>query len=149
MIATTSTTAPIVELEPRPRIVPTDDDAVRRLVRLALAGNHHPRPNAERRQDHRNPYPYPVYVTPLDSSGAVLADETISVIGRHLAERGIDFYYHQPVTHRRVVVSLAGGYDQWLGLLTDLTWCRFNRHGWYENGGRFLRVVPSPVAART
>ncbi len=147
MIADLPIAVPVAEL--RPCIMPTDDDAVRRHVCLALASTQAPRPAAERRRDHRHLYPYPVFVTPVDDSGAVLVDETIAVIGRHLAERGIDFYYHQAITHRRVVVSLSGDYDQWLGLLTDLTWCRFNRHGWYENGGRFRRVVPSPVAADT
>jgi len=28
----------------------------------------------------------------------------------------------------------------------DLAWCRFNRHGWYDNGGRFTAVVPSPLS---
>jgi hypothetical protein len=26
--------------------------------------------------------------------------------------------------------------------MMDLTWCRFGRHGWYENGGRFLQILP-------
>ena len=35
----------------------------------------------------------------------------------------------------------------WIGLLLELTWCRFTRHGRYDNGGRFLAVVPSPLEA--
>ena len=30
----------------------------------------------------------------------------------------------------------------------DLTWCRFNGHGWYENGGRFLAAVNLPATDR-
>jgi hypothetical protein len=32
-----------------------------------------------------------------------------------------------------------------MGVLVDLKWCRFTRHGWYESGGRFLQIVPSPL----
>jgi hypothetical protein len=44
-----------------------------------------------------------------------------------------------------MIASLESGNGRWLGFLIDLTWCRFNRHGWYESGGRFLQAVLSPV----
>lgn len=100
----------------------------------------------ERRTHPRFPYPYPVYLTPLDMRGKPLAERTIAVIGRHLSVQGIDFYCPWPLAERRMVVSLDGKDAGWLGLVVELTWCRFSRHGWYDNGGRFLAVVPSPLA---
>src|SRR5688572_14210041 len=96
----------------------------------------------ERRREVRKPYPYPIHITPLDSAGQPDADRTFVVIGKHLAPHGIDFYCKEPVPERRVIASLDGGREGWLGLLLELNWCRFGRHGWYENGGRFLSIVP-------
>lgn len=103
----------------------------------------------ERRTQPRYPYPYPVYLTPLDAHSQPLAERTMAVIGRHLSAQVIDFYCPWPLADRRMVASLDGREAGWLGLLVELTWCRFNRHGWYDNGGRFLAVVPSPLATPT
>jgi hypothetical protein len=35
--------------------------------------------------------------------------------------------------------------DVVVGLVVELAWCRFSRHGWYDNGGRFIAVIPSPL----
>ena len=76
----------------------------------------------------------------------MLKGETIVVLGKHLSERGLDFYYEAPLPHRRVIASWEGRDGIWLALLLDLRWCRSTKHGWYENGGRFLQVVPSPLS---
>ena len=47
----------------------------------------------DRRADRREPFPYPIYVTPVADNGRALKDETIVVLGKHLSERGLDFYY--------------------------------------------------------
>jgi hypothetical protein len=104
-------------------------------------------PRAERRREPRLPYPYPIYLTPINPSGVALVDETLIVIGKHLSEHGVDFYHREAIPHRRVIASLDAGDLGWVGLLLELTWCRFTRHGWYDNGGRFLAVVDSPLAA--
>lgn len=101
----------------------------------------------ERRELPRFPYPYPIHLTPLDPQGRPLVPQTFAVIGRHLSPQGVDFYGPSPLAERRVVASLDGGAAGWLGLVVELTWCRFSRHGWYDQGGRFLAVVPSPLAA--
>jgi hypothetical protein len=36
-------------------------------------------------------------------------------------------------------IKLGTGTD--LCLLVDLAWCRYTRYGWYESGGKFLKVV--------
>jgi hypothetical protein len=71
--------------------------------------------------------------------------QTLVVIGKHLSEHGLDFYHRQPVPQRRVIASLDGGSAGWVGLLLELNWCRFTRHGWYDNGGRFVAIVDSPL----
>jgi hypothetical protein len=98
----------------------------------------------ERRRESRYPYPYPIHLTPIGLSGKPIVDRTFVVIGKHLAPHGIDFYCKQPLADRRVIVSLDGP-NGWIGLVVDLLWCRFNRHGCYDNGGRFIAVVPSPL----
>jgi hypothetical protein len=44
-----------------------------------------------------------------------------------------------------MIASFEYGDDHWVGLVLQLTWCRFSRHGWYDNGGRFLQVAVSPL----
>ena len=99
----------------------------------------------ERRREARYPYPYPVPLTPLMASGEPDVDRTFVVIGKHLAAHGIDFYCKRPLADRRVIASLDCGAAGWIGLVVELAWCRFNRHGWYDNGGRFIAVVTSPL----
>jgi len=102
--------------------------------------------NGERRRDRRMPFPRLLHLTPVDRRGEALQDQGIVAVGKHLSEQGIGFFHHQPLPHRRMIVSLEVGEGTWVGLLIDLSWCRFTRHGWYESGGRFLKTVPSPLA---
>jgi hypothetical protein len=99
----------------------------------------------ERRREARYPYPYPIHLTPFDERGRPDVDRTFVVIGKHLAPHGLDFYFSQPLAERRVIASLDCGREGWIGLVVELAWCRFSRHGWYDNGGRFIAVVPSPL----
>jgi hypothetical protein len=119
------------------------EDAIGFAVELALRCPRPLRPGKERRREERYPYPYPLYLTPLDAPRG--RDATIAVIGRQLSLHGVDFYHREPIPHRRVIASLDAHEQGWVGLLLELTWCRFNRHGWYDNGGRFLAVVDSPL----
>lgn len=120
-------------------------DAVARGVCQALAAVERPYSGSERRREPRLPYPYPIYLTPLSPVDQPLTDQTVVVIGRHLSEHGLDFYHREALTYRRAIASLDAGKAGFIGLLLELTWCRFTRHGWYDNGGRFLAAVPSPL----
>jgi hypothetical protein len=102
----------------------------------------------ERRREARYPYPYPIHLTPFDQSGRPDLNRSFVVIGKHLAPHGIDFYCSQPLAERRVIASLDCGGLGWVGFIVELTWCRFSRHGWYDNGGRFVSVVPPPIVDR-
>ena len=120
-------------------------DAVARGVCQALAAVERPYNGSDRRREPRLPYPYPIYLTPLSPAEQPLTDETVVVIGRHLSEHGLDFYHREALAYRRAIASLDAGRLGYIGLLLELTWCRFTRHGWYDNGGRFLAAVPSPL----
>lgn len=102
----------------------------------------------DRRRAPRQAYPYPLQLTPLDTSATPLAAETTAVLGKFISPQGLDFYHREPLTDRRVIASLSCGTDRWVAFLLDLRWCRFNQYGWYESGGVFLRTVPSPLDRR-
>ncbi|HZN37044.1 MAG TPA: hypothetical protein VFB80_24605 [Pirellulaceae bacterium] len=99
----------------------------------------------ERRREARSPYPYPIHLTPYDHHGEPDPRRTFVVIGKHLSHHGLDFYCRQALPDKRVVASLDCGKNGWIGLVLELTWCRFGRHGWYDNGGRFVAEVRSPL----
>jgi hypothetical protein len=105
-----------------------------------------PGPPLERRNDRRYPYPQLIRLTPVDDSGKQISSKTIAVVGKTLSERGVGFYHPQALPYRRAVASFHAGDDRWLGLLVDLSWCRFTGLGWYESGGRFLQAVPAIIA---
>ena len=111
----------------------------------SLLGKLYPSGKAgERRGDRRYPFPQLVHLTPISSDSSAGHDTAIVVAGKHISERGIGFFHREPLAYRRVIASVQCG-DRWLAFLTDLSWCRFTRLGWYESGGRFLQVVDPPI----
>jgi hypothetical protein len=98
----------------------------------------------ERRREKRYPFPHLIRLTPVAEDGSACTGEAIVVVGRHVSERGLGFYHPQPLSHRRMIASLENARGEWIGFLIDLSWCRFNKHGWYESGGRFLQSVSPP-----
>ena len=95
----------------------------------------------ERRSESRFPFPYLVRLTPVNSEGKQLAPPVV-VVGKHISEHGLGFYHPTPLPYRRVQAEILGGEEMHnLRVLMDLTWCRFNREGWYDGGGRFLEML--------
>ena len=123
-------------------------DPIAELVQQALYRQQAVLHVKERRREQRHAYPYPVYLTPLNHEGRADIAETFVVIGKHLSYHGFDFYHCEPVPYRRVLASLDCGGGRWAGFILDLGWCRFNRNGWYDNGGRFLEIADSPFNQR-
>ncbi len=115
-------------------------DAVRHVLATLYAGGQ----VVERRRDRRFPFPNLLYLSTLDEVGCAPAGAPLAAVGKTLSEGGLGFFHPAPLAHRRMIVSLESAPGQWTSLLTDLTWCRFTRFGWYESGGRFLRVVRLP-----
>ncbi len=134
------------ELECLTTVKPLSGDAVRRQVWEVLSGVYPPGHHAERRYAQRFPYPHLLYLTPLEADGVTPQAQSVAVVGKHLSECGLGFYYQQQaLPHRRMIASLEVSRDCWRGFLLDIVWCRFTRHGWYDSGGRFLQVVQSPI----
>lgn len=135
---------PEFEVADDPRL-PSDD--VRSQVWKLLASAY-PRGNlAERRQDQRYPYPRLISLWPLRADGRTPQGPPITVVGKHLSERGLGFFHPQPLANRLVMVSLEEGDARRIGFLLDIHRCRFTRYGWYESGGRFLSAVAAPAQA--
>ena len=139
---------PQVEL-PFPVAAHEPADEVRDGVHLALFSVQPIRRMSERRLESRYPYPYPVHLTPVDILGQPILDDTLIVLGKHLSDHGIDFYHREPFSHRRVIASLPVGDRGWIAFLLELTWTRFSRHGWYDNGGKFKATVNPPLRPRS
>lgn len=128
---------------------PLHDDEVRRQVWEILAGLYPRSDTPDRRFAQRFPYPHLLYLTQVRDDGVSPAANSVVVVGKHLSERGLGFFYqHQPLPNRRVIASLEVQ-SRWAGFLMDILWYRFTQHGWYEGGGRFLQSVPSPITLPT
>lgn len=118
---------------------------IRNCVRRIMCGWPQKTTGQERRRARRQPYLHAIDMTPVSETDTTPIGKNIVVLGKQLSDFGLDFYYREPLHYRRMIASFPTGDGRWTGLLLDLTWCRFGRHGLYENGGRFLRVTASPL----
>ena len=123
------------------------DDGIRRQVWSLLAGLYPHGPTIERRSSQRFAYPQLLCLTTTLADGRSPGDQTTVVVGKTLSEGGLGFFHREPFAERQVIASLTNHQQQYVGFLLDITWCRFTTLGWYESGGRFLEVVPSPVGS--
>lgn len=115
-----------------------------RLGGMLASMNHGP----EKRRQRRYAFPHLVYLTPVAEDGQTPRGDTVVAAGKHLSEGGIGFYHSQPLSDRRVIVTLELPHGERPSFLLELRWCRFIRHGWYESGGRFLRPLATPDSCR-
>jgi hypothetical protein len=125
----------------------TSDDGIRRQVWSLLAGLYPHGSAIERRTAQRFAYPQLLYLTTTLADGRSPGDQTLVVIGKTLSEGGLGFFHREPIAARHVIASLPSNDYQYVSFLLDVTWCRFTTLGWYESGGRFLEIVPSPVGS--
>jgi hypothetical protein len=109
---------------------------------LSALGPHDNR--IERRGRRRYPYPYLVHLTPVADDGITPQGEPLVVVGKHLSEQGLGFYHSGPLPYRWMIASFECVDGAPLGLLLDVSWCRFVKQGWYESGGRFLQAASAP-----
>jgi hypothetical protein len=131
-------------LDSLPQRTARQDEEVRRQVWGLMSAIYPKREILEKRHENRYPFPYLIHLTPLAEDGVTPQGESMSVVGKHLSERGLGFYHPKPLPYRRMIASLECN-GHWLGFIVDLKWCRFTKQGWYESGGRFLQSVPSPI----
>jgi hypothetical protein len=86
-----------------------------------------------------------VYLTPLAEDSLRPEQESFIVRGKHISQGGLGFIHPQPLPQRRMIASLSLGNQDWLGVIIELTWCRFTQNGWYESGGKFIDLIESPL----
>jgi len=141
---TSDTLATFIPAAPNARI--NTDDPMAAQVRHFLTRLLPPRTALERRQSGRFPFPFLIRLTPVDEVTLSPVDEPMVVVGKDLSEKGLGFYHQPPLPYRRAVVTLEDSAGRSVSLLIELSWCRFTRHGWYDSGGRFLRIM-QPLAA--
>lgn len=120
------------------------DDAVRKQVWKLLSAVYPNGHLVERRTDQRYPYPRLITLQPMRRDGRTPVGAPVTVVGKHLSERGLGFFHPEPLPQRLVVVSLDKGDGRRLSFLLDVHRCRFTPQGWYESGGRFVAAVPNP-----
>jgi hypothetical protein len=120
--------------------VPVDHEA-RLQVRALLAGVYPPGIVPDRRSEQRYPFPKLFVLSPVDADGRRRLGPSITAAGKHLSETGMSFFHPDPIPHRWMIASLPKSDGEWVGFLVDLDWCRFTRQGWYESGGRLVRVA--------
>jgi hypothetical protein len=102
----------------------------------------------DRRQLARHPLPLLMELTPVDAQTEEEVGSSIIVVGRSISEEGFGFYHQHAIPYRHAIVRVDAGSAGDLCFLVDLTWCRYTRFGWYESGGRFLKLIePSTAVA--
>lgn len=94
----------------------------------------------DRRRYARHPMPLLMQLTPVDDEERPVGDPLI-VVGKSLSENGIGFFHQHAIPYRHVMVRVGEGAAEELSFLVDLSWCRYTSFGWYESGGRFLKVL--------
>jgi hypothetical protein len=95
----------------------------------------------ERRRDDRVAIPVLLRLIPLDADRHPIAQDAMIVVGKNISRRGLSFFHEGALPHRRAIIELA---EPGLGAFAaevDVKWCRFTRPGWYESGGRLIRLV--------
>lgn len=111
-------------------------------VRELLAQTQPTRRQLERRDHRRHPFPHLIQITPVDDNHRVVGP----VVGgccKDISLRGVGFFHPEPLPFRKVVVTFETRDQKEVAMVVVLSWCRFTRSGWYESGGRFLKVVPA------
>jgi len=122
------------------KIVERSDRAVTAFVERVLALTEPNRCN-ERRKDVRRAFPHLLTLTPISDATLKIIGDPVTVAGKYLAGRGIDFYHSEPLPFRHAVVSFEESLHLDAHFILDITWCRFLRPGWYDSGGRFTHIV--------
>lgn len=99
----------------------------------------------DRRDLGRLAIPHLLKITPIDPQGCQQG-EPATAVGKDLSRGGIGLFHHQPLPHRHVLVTFEDPRLERLSVEVELNRCRFSNLGWYESGGRLLRVADPPPA---
>jgi hypothetical protein len=108
----------------------------------------HPTVTLERRRDDRLELPLLLSLTPLNADARPIEKDAITVIGKNISRAGLSFYHVDPVPFRRAIIRAQDAEFSDFAAEIDLNWCRFNKPGWYESGGRLIARLPSAQASQ-
>jgi hypothetical protein len=108
---------------------------------LSFIGDAQPTSTDERRSRDRFPIAYDLLLTPIDSDGNLLPDQTIRIAGKDLSVRGFCFSHMGPLRYCRAVVSFAPPNPVPLTVEAEIMWTRQTPIGLYESGCRFIQKI--------
>lgn len=119
----------------------TDTD-IRQRVNDIVESTAQDRAQPDRRVDKRYAFPQLLTLTPIsDRDDISQIGHPVHVVGKWLAERGLDFFHTDNMPFRRAIVSFEAQGGAEAHLILNISWSRFLRPGWYDSGGRFTHVV--------
>lgn len=95
----------------------------------------------DRRGGSRTAIPYLFELAPVPGEVPDELAHAMVVVGKDISERGIGFYHQRPIPYRLGVLTFELPDEGPVHLEVDLVRCRFTSLGWYESGGRLLRVA--------
>lgn len=116
------------------------------LMGSLVATWHSSRQVLHARRWHRFRYERPVVITPLDDATGQPVGEPLLAAGRDISKGGISFTHCQPLSCRKVGVTIQLDDGECESIVTELKWCRFTRDGIYQSGGQFQRKIDLPCA---
>jgi hypothetical protein len=99
----------------------------------------------ERRARDRFPIPYTFRLTPLDENGEPILDDATTVVGKDLSLIGIGFSHDQPISGKRILVTLNHPKVGQFAVEAEVVWTRPTPLGLYESGCRLIRTVSGHI----
>lgn len=95
----------------------------------------------ERRNADRVAIPLLMSVAPAGEQEFDDLGSMTTAVGKDLSRGGIGFFHRDALPHRRVVLLFDDPRLDGLAVEVELNRCRFSNLGWYESGGRLLRLI--------
>lgn len=102
---------------------------------------------SERREASRHAFPYLIQFQPVLEDGVSRIGSRLVVVGKQISEGGLGFYHPRPLPCR-YGIALLDVSGKSVSVLIELLWTQFTHHGWYESGGKFVRLLSENSALR-
>jgi len=99
----------------------------------------------ERRSRDRFPIPYTFRLTPIDSNGQLLMDDTTTVVGKDLSLTGIGFSHDHELQFVRAIICLNHPKVGRFAVEAEIVWTRPTPLGLFESGCRLLRTLDGHI----
>lgn len=95
----------------------------------------------DRREMTRVAIPLLLRITPIEGGDDADDGPPLTAVGKDLSRGGIGLFHRDPLPHRHVVLTFDDARLEGLSVEVELNRCRFSNLGWYESGGRLLRLA--------